>query len=83
VEVCLGELPYFCFFYPSCNWNTPVDVLQSQCSNRLGKCLFLTVSGLGGMVFARGASLHGSGDDCPFGSTPDASGNRWCLSGTS
>ena len=50
MEVCLGELPYFCFFYPSCNWNAPVDVLQSQCSNRLGKCLFLTISGMGRMV---------------------------------
>ena len=47
-----GGVALLLLFYPSCNWNAPVDVLQSQCSNRLGKCLFLTISGMGRMVFA-------------------------------
>ena len=65
MAICVGKLFNFCFLYTSGNWYSPLDVLQPQCSDSMGKCIFHSVSGLGRMVLERSSSLHGSGNDCP------------------
>ena len=67
LEICLGKLSNFCFFYPSSHGNSSVDVLQSQRADRMGECLFPSVSGMGWLVPAWGSPLYGTSDDCVVG----------------
>ena len=60
----------------------PVDVLQPQRADRLGKRVLHPARDAGRLAAARAASLHGPGDGRAAGAAPDAGRDRRRLSGS-
>ena len=67
-----GVVVDICFFYPGSDWDTSLDVIQSKCTDCLGKRLFYSISDVGGVVPAWSSSLHGTSYDCALSFTLDA-----------